>query len=104
MALGENRSRSTTPDSRHTLGLSSPAFEDGGTIPRRHTADGDDVSPKLTWSAVPSSTESFALVCEDPDAPSGTFVHWVAWDIEPSARELKEGVAATAENVGINQG
>ena len=70
--------------------LTSSAFADGATIPKRYTADGDDVSPPLTWTEPPAGTSSFALLCEDPDAPNGTFVHWVVWDIPADRRELRE--------------
>ncbi len=61
--------------------LTSDAFEDGGTIPRRHTCDGEDVSPALSWEGAPDGTASFALVVHDPDAPRGDWVHWVIYDI-----------------------
>ena len=73
------------------LALTSPAFQDGETIPTRHTADGEDLSPPLGWSAPPEGTRSFAVICEDHDAPSGTFVHWLVWDIDASERRLPEG-------------
>lgn len=85
------------------LTLSSPAFADGAPIPKRHTADGEDVSPSLTWSGTPAGTTSLALICEDPDAPSGSFVHWLAWNIGAEARDLREGVPAQAGS-GIEQG
>ncbi len=77
--------------------LTSPAFETGGRIPRKHTGEGEDVSPALTWSKVPDGTRSFALVCHDPDAPlvsPGTygFVHWVLYGIPGSVSELGEAV------------
>jgi Raf kinase inhibitor-like YbhB/YbcL family protein len=84
--------------------LSSAAFADGAPIPQRHTADGENVSPHLSWSEPPADTESFALLCDDPDSRSGSFVHWLAWDIEPSQRQLNEGVPASAESSGISQG
>jgi Raf kinase inhibitor-like YbhB/YbcL family protein len=71
--------------------LRSPAFEDGAPIPRRHTCEGQDVSPALEWTAPPAEAHSLALVVEDPDAPGGTFTHWLAWGIEPRARGLVEG-------------
>lgn len=74
--------------------LRSPAFAEGGMIPSRYTCDGDDVSPGLAWSDVPDGAESFALVCDDPDAPAGTWVHWVLYDLPPAARELAERVPA----------
>ncbi len=71
--------------------LSSPAFTNGGTIPVRHTCDGDDVSPPLDIDGTPEATRSLVLVMEDPDAPRGTWDHWVAYDIEPVAH-IPEGV------------
>jgi Raf kinase inhibitor-like YbhB/YbcL family protein len=71
--------------------LRSPAFQDGAPLPRRHTCEGEDVSPALEWTAPPAETRSLALVVEDPDAPGGTFTHWLAWGIEPEARGLVEG-------------
>lgn len=61
--------------------LTSPAFLDGDLIPRQFTCDGDNVPPPLTWSGGPDGTRSFALLVEDPDAPGGTFTHWVLYDI-----------------------
>jgi Raf kinase inhibitor-like YbhB/YbcL family protein len=74
--------------------ISSPAFADGADIPLRHTCDGDNLSPRLTWTDVPEGTRSFALVVDDPDAPGGTFTHWVLYDIPAEARELGQGGAA----------
>jgi Raf kinase inhibitor-like YbhB/YbcL family protein len=71
--------------------LRSPAFEDGQPIPRLHTCEGDDVSPALEWTAPPAGTRSLALVVEDPDAPGGTFTHWLTWGIAPDAAGLAEG-------------
>jgi Raf kinase inhibitor-like YbhB/YbcL family protein len=79
------------------LRLTSPAFADGAPIPRRFTADGDDVSPPLTWNETPDGTRSLAVVVEDPDAPRGTFTHWLAWDIDPRAHALREGDAGDAK-------
>jgi Raf kinase inhibitor-like YbhB/YbcL family protein len=77
--------------------LESKAFETGGAIPKRHTGEGDDVSPELSWSEVPEATRSFAVICHDPDAPlvkPGTygFVHWVLYGIPGDARSLAEAV------------
>ena len=77
-----------------TMTVSSTAFADGGDLPRRHTCDGEDLSPPLSFSGAPEGTREIALLVEDPDAPSGTFVHWVAWGIDPSAGALAEGAAA----------
>jgi Raf kinase inhibitor-like YbhB/YbcL family protein len=70
------------------MDLTSPNFEEGGRIPREHTCDGDDAPPELLWTGVPSDVVELALTCEDPDAPGGTFVHWVVWGIEPSSGRI----------------
>lgn len=71
--------------------LSSPAFADGAEIPTRYTCDGDDISPRLTWSDVPDGARSLALVLHDPDAPRGSFTHWVVSDLPADLTELAEG-------------
>ena len=71
--------------------LTSPAFADGSTIPRKYTGDGEDISPPLQWSDPPAQVRSFALICEDPDAPSGTFRHWLLANIPVAASDLGEG-------------
>jgi Raf kinase inhibitor-like YbhB/YbcL family protein len=72
----------------------SDAFQEGEAIPIKHTCDGDDLSPALRWSDIPPNTKSFALICEDPDAPSGTFTHWILYNLPPTVSELPEGVSA----------
>ncbi len=85
--------------------LRSPAFSEGGMIPPRYTCDGDDVSPPLSWTDVPDGTVSFALICDDPDAPAGTWVHWVLTDLPAAARELPERVPAERQlRTGGRQG
>ena len=80
------------------LQLTSPAFTQGGSIPARHTGEGEDLSPALFWTQVPEGTRSFALICHDPDAPlisvrgSYGFVHWVLYNIPGSDTGLPEGV------------
>ncbi len=71
--------------------LKSPAFEHGGKIPSRHTCDGADVSPTLRISGVPEGVAALALVMDDPDAPGGTFDHWLVWNIPPDTAEVPEG-------------
>jgi len=89
----------------HTLDLDSPAFSPGFPLPRNHTADGLNESPPLRWGSPPEGTRSFALVCDDPDAPSGTFVHWVLFNLPPDLRELPPGVPADADLPGgVRQG
>jgi hypothetical protein len=77
--------------------LTSEAFEHGEAIPPRHACEGEDVSPPLAWSDVPDGTRSLALIVDDPDAPTGTFIHWLAWGIDPSSGGLAEGEAAPSE-------
>lgn len=71
--------------------LRSEDFEDGGTIPSKFTCDGEDVSPQLSWENAPKGTKSFALSVVDPDAPGGTFVHWLVYDIPSDVREIERG-------------
>jgi Raf kinase inhibitor-like YbhB/YbcL family protein len=72
--------------------LTSPAFANGAVIPKEYTADGRDISPPLSWSEVPAGTKTFALLCEDPDAPRGLWVHWVIFNIPASTQSLPPGV------------
>jgi Raf kinase inhibitor-like YbhB/YbcL family protein len=71
--------------------LLSPAFPPGGAIPAEYTCDGADISPPLAWSRIPAGAKSLVLVVEDPDAPSGTFLHWAAFDIPASLEGLGAG-------------
>jgi Raf kinase inhibitor-like YbhB/YbcL family protein len=79
------------------FGLQSSAFEHGEPIPRRHSCEGEDLSPPLAWSGAPEGTRSLALVVDDPDAPAGTFTHWLCWGLDPDAQGLGEGAAAPVE-------
>lgn len=74
------------------LQVSSSAFQYGGTIPVKYTCDGPDVSSPLQWTTPPKGTQSLALICDDPDAPAGTWVHWVLYDLSPETTSLAEGV------------
>src|SRR5437868_12189206 len=85
--------------SEAAMDLTSPNFEEGDPIPRVHTCDGEGTPPELHWSGVPSGVVELALTCEDPDAPGGTFVHWVAWGIDPSSGRLGADDAS-----GVRQG
>ncbi|MFI1762575.1 YbhB/YbcL family Raf kinase inhibitor-like protein [Streptomyces sp. NPDC020800] len=71
--------------------VTSPAYADAGTIPRRYTCDGENVSPPLAVTGVPAQAVSLALLLQDPDAPHGTFTHWLAWDIDPHTTRLTAG-------------
>jgi Raf kinase inhibitor-like YbhB/YbcL family protein len=78
------------------LHLESPAFRNSQMIPVRCTCDGEDRSPELVWSGAPPATASFAIVCDDPDAPRGDWVHWVLFDLPPEATRVPEGVPPSA--------
>jgi hypothetical protein len=86
-----------------TFILESKAFKQGEDIPRRYTCEGDDLSPALLWSEPPVGTKSLALIADDPDAPVGTWVHWVFYDLESHVRELPEGVAKAEEVQGVGK-
>jgi Raf kinase inhibitor-like YbhB/YbcL family protein len=75
-----------------TLVLKSSAFAQGAEIPKKHTCDAEDVSPALEWSGPPPRTVTLALVMDDPDAPNGTWVHWVMWNLPAAAHQLPEAV------------
>jgi Raf kinase inhibitor-like YbhB/YbcL family protein len=96
--------RFRTTATERAFGLTSAAFADGGTIPKRYTADGEDVSPALTWHGAPPGTASFALVVEDPDAPHGLFTHWLIWNIGAESRRLDEEIPNEPELAGMRQG
>jgi Raf kinase inhibitor-like YbhB/YbcL family protein len=74
--------------------LKSPAFSEGDHIAKKHTCDGGDVSVPLEWSDPPPATKGFALIADDPDAPAGTWVHWVLYDLPAKTRRLDEGLSA----------
>jgi Raf kinase inhibitor-like YbhB/YbcL family protein len=80
--------------------IESGAFKEGGAIPAKHTCDGPDVSPALRWSGAPEGAKSFALIGDDPDAPAGTWVHWVLYDLPATVTELAEGLPADRELKG----
>ena len=73
--------------------LTSTAFTEGAAIPAKHTCDATNVSPPLKWSGVPAGARSLALIADDPDAPGGTWVHWVLYDLPPGTAELPEDLA-----------
>ena len=88
-----------------TMKLTSTAFEEGGMIPAEYTCDGQNISPPLAWSGVPDGAKTLALIADDPDAPRGTWVHWVVYQIPPTEKGLPENVPArpTLDN-GARQG
>lgn len=79
------------------LELSSPVFSAGGPIPRAHTCDGADLSLPLAWKGVPDGTTELALIMDDPDAPGGTFVHWVLYGLVPTVTGLPSGMPGERE-------
>lgn len=72
--------------------IKSTAFADGGMIPKKYTCDGSDISPPLSWDSVPGGTKSLALISDDPDAPAGTWVHWVIFNLPADIKELTENI------------
>lgn len=76
-----------------TIQLTSAAFQEGGTIPKKYTCDGQNISPQLDWSGLPDQTKSLVLIVDDPDAPGGTFVHWVLYALPADLKGLSEGAS-----------
>jgi Raf kinase inhibitor-like YbhB/YbcL family protein len=74
-----------------SFAVNSPAFSEGSTIPKKYTLDGENISPPVKWVDPPQGTRSFAILCEDPDAPSGTFRHWAMCNIGADQTGLSEG-------------
>lgn len=92
----------TTPGGiEMAISITSTAFTEGGTIPKKYTCDGENRSPDLSWNGVPSGVQSLALIADDPDAPSGTFVHWVLYNMPADLAGLPEGVPGTGTVQGI---
>ena len=97
------------PEEAMTLTLTSPAFAPGGSIPAKHTCEGSDLSPALEWSGVPAEATSLVLIVDDPDAPDPAapkmvWVHWVLYNIPPSARGLVEGIGSRQLPKGTREG
>lgn len=82
--------------------LESSSFENNGFIPEKYTCDGQDISPPLTISDVPENAKSLVLIVDDPDAPMGTWDHWILWNIDPKTKEIKEGETPQGAVEGIN--
>ena len=88
-----------------SIQITSTAFTNGSDIPTKYTCDGEDISPPLKWNSVPEGTKSIALIADDPDAPSGTWVHWVLYALPSEVTELPEGVPTSeSTSVGALQG
>jgi Raf kinase inhibitor-like YbhB/YbcL family protein len=97
---GGDRVEGPPPAAPDRIELTSPAFKDGATIPVKYSCDGDEVSPPLAWSGVPDDARELALLVEDPDAPGGTFVHWVLFKI----RADRDGIDEAEVPGGARQG
>lgn len=85
-----------------TLRISSAAFEHNGMVPVKYTCDGSDRNPELAIEGVPDKARSLALIVDDPDAPRGTWVHWLAWNIDPKTRQIPEGSVPKGAQQGMN--
>ena len=75
-----------------SLSILSSAFNEGDRIPDKYTCEGEDISPQLTWRDAPEGTKSFTLICDDPDAPMGTWDHWLIYNIPADSEVLSEAV------------
>lgn len=84
------------------LTLTSPAFEDNELIPEKHTCDGDNSFPPLEISGTPEETQSLVLIMDDPDAPGGTYTHWIVYNLEPDTTAIREGRLPPEAKVGLN--
>ena len=82
------------------LDIKSTAFGEGNSIPKQYTCDGADISPQLSWSQPPEGTGSMVLICDDPDAPMGTWVHWVLYGLSPDTLEISENIPDDKEVLG----
>ncbi len=90
---------------RTAFSIECPIFRDGEPIPRKYTCDGEEISPPLRWKGAPAGTKSFVLICDDPDAPMMTWIHWIVYSIPGTTTELSEGLpAGDVVDGGIKQG
>jgi Raf kinase inhibitor-like YbhB/YbcL family protein len=84
------------------LKITCPAFQNNGNIPSKYTCDGSDISPALVIENCPAGSKTLALICDDPDAPMGTWVHWVFWNVPPNTKEIKENNVPQGAVEGMN--
>jgi len=99
---GGDTAAEPAPDAPPGIELTSSAIRAGGTIPTKYTCESRETSPPLAWADVPAGTKSLALLMEDPDAPSGTFVHWTVYGIAPSGRRFDVGKVPAGARQGEN--
>jgi hypothetical protein len=104
---GASSDRGTTKihpatDAINDVTISSPTFAKNSPIPLQFTCDGEDINPELHFEGVPGRAKSLALIMEDPDAPGGTFTHWLVWNIDPATTMLGEGARIEGATQGIN--
>ena len=99
---GRGGGEGALPPAPRTMRLESAAFADGALIPVRFTCDGEDLSPPLSWRGAPTGSVEAALVVDDPDAPGGTFVHWVAWALPPGPVDVPAGRLPAGARQGTN--
>src|ERR1044071_535637 len=97
-----SESESTATEATMSLTLTSDAFANGQSIPAKYSCVGKNISPGLTWNEPPAGTQSFALIVDDPDAPAGTWVHWVLFNIPANTHELEEDFPISGKNVDPN--
>ena len=108
-AAGDTEEVAMQPQGGHAMKITSKDFQHNGTIPSKFTCDGQDVSPELAWSGVPEGAKSLALIVDDPDAPDPkapkmTWVHWVLYNIPPTAKGLSRGVSSSGLPAGTLEG
>src|SRR5690349_8559686 len=96
------KSESTATEATMSLTLTSDAFANGQSIPAKYSCIGKNISPALAWNEPPAGTKSFALIVDDPDAPGGTWVHWVLYNIAADKRSLQEDLPITGKNTDPN--
>ncbi len=104
LALAACGGDDAAPDVPASLTVTSPAFADGGTIPKRFTCEGEETSPPLRWGGVPDDARELALIVDDPDAPGGTFVHWVLFKLGADQNGVAEGEVPAGARQAQNSG
>ena len=98
-AKSQKQSRESKTMEAVTMKLTSTAFNEKDTIPAKFSCEGDDVSPELAWTGAPENVKSFALICDDPDAPMGTWIHWVVINIPPDISGFEEGIKFSEDSL-----